>query len=179
MQRPLEIRCHELDLSEGERTLIHDKAHELERFCPDLVGCDVFAEGPGGHHREGGPYGVHVRLNVPDQEIAISRQESAILHDAIAEAFSAARRRLQDYVRERRGSVKHHEPATHGSVVRLLTERDCGFLETDDGREVYFHRNAVLEPGYDHMAVGDRVRFAEEQGDEGPQASSLIVVSHS
>jgi cold shock CspA family protein len=35
---------------------------------------------------------------------------------------------------------------------------------------VYFHRNAVLEPGFDRLEVGIAVQFVEEQGNEGPQA---------
>ena len=42
---------------------------------------------------------------------------------------------------------------------------------------MYFHRNAVLDPpGFEKLTVGARVRFAEEQGFEGPQASTVNLV---
>ena len=41
---------------------------------------------------------------------------------------------------------------------------------------MYFHRNSVLGPGFDDVKLGARVRFAEEQGAQGPQASSVTIV---
>jgi cold shock CspA family protein len=49
---------------------------------------------------------------------------------------------------------------------------EFGFLEAADGHEVYFHKNSVLD-GYDKLAIGTRVVFAEEQGEKGPQASTV------
>jgi cold shock CspA family protein len=43
------------------------------------------------------------------------------------------------------------------------------------GSEIYFHRHSVLSPGFDHLAVGTEVRFAEEEGDRGPQASTVEI----
>ena len=34
--------------------------------------------------------------------------------------------------------MKSHEVPAHGKIVRLLAEKDCGFIETPDGREIYF-----------------------------------------
>ena len=48
-------------------------------------------------------------------------------------------------------------------------------IETSDDREVYFHRNSVLNEDFDKLEVGTRVHFAEEMGEKGPQASSVHV----
>jgi cold shock CspA family protein len=45
-----------------------------------------------------------------------------------------------------------------------------------DGREIYFHRNAVLAGHFDRLRIGSQVRFAEEAGEKGPQASSVRLV---
>jgi cold shock CspA family protein len=74
-----------------------------------------------------------------------------------------------------RGEVKTPAGPPQGRVVRLFPEDGFGFLEAPDGREVYFHRNSVLE-GFDSLEVGSEVRFAEEQGIEGPQASTVSLV---
>jgi cold shock CspA family protein len=58
----------------------------------------------------------------------------------------------------------------------LFSDRGYGFIATPEGREVYFHRNSVLGPGFDDCKLGDHVRFAEEQGALGPQASSVTIV---
>ena len=94
---------------------------------------------------------------------------------ALRDAFSAAGRKLQDYVRRRRGKVKAHEAAPRAYVSRLFPEEDYGFLKTPDGREIYFHKNAVLSPRFDRLEVGIEVLFAEEMGEKGPQATSVRV----
>ena len=54
-----------------------------------------------------------------------------------------------------------------------------GFIQTKDGRELYFHKNSLLNAGFEEVEVGNEVRFVEENGDEGPQASSIRVVGRS
>jgi cold shock CspA family protein len=41
---------------------------------------------------------------------------------------------------------------------------------------IYFHRNSVLNRDLDTLEIGTEVRFAEEMGNEGPQASSVSVI---
>ena len=66
----------------------------------------------------------------------------------------------------------------HGMVERLFPEEGYGFLRTvDDNRQFYFHRNSVLHDDFERLTVGTEVRFAAEEGDDGPQASSVQVVS--
>ena len=60
-----------------------------------------------------------------------------------------------------------------GKVARLFSEAGYGFLTADDGHEVYFHRNSVLADEFDLLETGDEVKFTEEPGEKGPQASSL------
>ena len=54
---------------------------------------------------------------------------------------------------------------------------DFGRIETADGRLIYFHRRSVLGKSFAALAVGDAVRFVEEPGDRGPQASTVHVVT--
>jgi hypothetical protein len=60
------------------------------------------------HHRLGGPFKVRIDLRTPQAEISINKQQAADLPVAIREAFDAARRRLEDHLRELRGDVKSH-----------------------------------------------------------------------
>jgi cold shock CspA family protein len=93
---------------------------------------------------------------------------------ATRDAFRAARRQLEDYVRiHYRKKKRHRVTSLYGKVIRILLDRDGGFLKTPDGREIYFNRRSVLSPGFDALRPGDEVRFTEEQGEDGPQASSL------
>lgn len=173
MQIPLRISAHHIELPASTESLIRKRAAGLERFCPQLVACDIVVEGPGGHHRTGGPHDVRLRLSVPGDELVIDRQGSTDLLAVIHDAFDAATRRLQDHARLRRHQVKHHEELPHGWVVQLFPDDGYGFLATREGREIYFHRNSVLPPGFDQLAIGSQVAFCEEQGHEGPQACTV------
>jgi len=91
----------------------------------------------------------------------------------VRDAFNAARRRLQDRRRRVQGQVKRHDAPPQGRVIRMFPEEGYGFIESADGREIYFHRNAVVNGGFDRLAVGAAVRFAETEGDKGAQASTV------
>lgn len=174
MQAPLRIAAQGYELPASLEALIHERADWLQRFYPSLIGCSVVVEGPGPHHRQGTPVRVQLDLRVPGGEpLLVTRQARADIETTLREAFDAGRRRLEDFARRQRGDVKRHVPRLEAAVARLLPDDDCGFLTGDDGREIYFHRNAVLPPGFDALVPGTRVRFVEEQGVEGPQASTV------
>jgi cold shock CspA family protein len=94
---------------------------------------------------------------------------------AIRDAFNAAGRQLEEHVKRRRSKVKTHELPPHGIISKLCPDEDYGTIETSDGREIYFHRNSVLNADFDKLENGARVHFTEEMGEEGPQASSVHV----
>jgi ribosomal subunit interface protein len=175
MQTPLQIAFHNLECSEAVRGLIEEKVAWLEQFYDRITGCRVVVEEPHRHHRQGNQYLVHIDLTVPGSVIAINREHTASgdLSVAIRDAFDAARRKLEEHVRRLRQEVKSHEPPLHARVSQFFPEEGYGFLTTADGREVYFHRRAVLNGGFDDLQVGVEVAFVEEPGDKGPQASTV------
>ncbi len=175
MQRPLNITARDFTLSEAFDVEIREKVSALDGYFNRITGCDVTVQAPVEHHRKGGPFEVHIRLTVPGRELIANRQTEEGLAAAIREAFDAIRRQLEDYVREHRGDVKVHEEAPQARVSKLFPEQDYGFLETSDGQEIYFHRHSVLHDGFDQIQVGMQVRFVEEQGDQGPQASTVVL----
>jgi cold shock CspA family protein len=109
--------------------------------------------------------------------IVDKRHDDAPEHEyplvAIRAAFDAAVRQIEDAERDLRGQVKAHSSESHGRVARFLAGENCGFIETADGREIYFHRNSVLDGAFDHLSVGSEVRFVEEVGEKGAQASTV------
>ena len=58
-------------------------------------------------------------------------------------------------------------------MSKFMAGDACGFIETADGHEVCFHRNSVLDDAFDRLTVGSEVRFVEELGEKGPQASTV------
>jgi len=176
MQIPLRIVADGLELGQVERERIEAHARKLETFFHRLLGCQVTVSVPN-RWGQGGPvlYRVRIDLAVPGEDLVIERQPAENLLDAIQEAFQVAGRRLQDFIR-RLGPTDSPEARARpgrGRVSRLFPWEGFGFLETPDGREIYFHRNSVLLDGFERLEVGTEVRYAEEEGNEGPQASSV------
>lgn len=114
MQIPLQITFRHLEPSDAIEADIRDKAQKLERFANDITSCRVVVEAPHKHHHKGRIYTVSIDITVPGDEIVASRHpDKQHAHEdayvAIRDAFNAAQRQLEDYVRERRGKVKSHE----------------------------------------------------------------------
>jgi cold shock CspA family protein len=92
----------------------------------------------------------------------------------IRRTFDSAARELQKAVDKQRAEVK--TPATNrlsGVVASLLREKGYGFIRSLEGEEVYFHRNSVLHGQWDAMKPGSGVRYVEELGEKGLQASTV------
>ncbi len=174
MRLPLQLTVRNMSLSEAAEADIREKAARLDSFYDQVMGCRVIVEAPHRHHHKGVLYNVRIDMTVPGSEIVIKREPHEDLYVAIRDAFDAARRQLEDFARRRRGDVKTHEAPSHARVTKLLAE--YGFLETPDGREIYFHRNSVLDGGFDRLKTGAEVRFSEEEGEQGPQASTVAVI---
>jgi ribosomal subunit interface protein len=174
MQVPLEISTRWIDLSPPLEAELRKRAEKLERHYNRITSCRIAVERPtGNHHQEGGPYRVRLDITVPGSEL-VADKSAEELYAAIRDAFQAAERQVEAFSQRQRGDVKTPVLPPEGQVVRIFPEEGFGFIAVPDGREVYFHRNAVLDPpGFEKLEVGARVRFAEEQGFEGPQASTV------
>jgi cold shock CspA family protein/ribosome-associated translation inhibitor RaiA len=177
MRLPIQITYRNMRKSDAVDKFVRAKAAELEKRCSDLMGCRVAVEAPHRHQRLGNLYHVRVYLTVSGGELVAGR-DPALHHAhedvfvAVRDAFRATRRELMDYVRERRGQVKSHEEPSRGRVTKLFPEEGYGFITTRDGRELYFHQNSVIGD-FTRLARGALVRFAEEIGEKGPQASTV------
>jgi len=181
MQQPLEITFRDVPRSEALEANIREKAGKLDQFYEKIMACHVIVERPHGHHHHGQLYHVRIDLTVPGGELVIRRdpKEHHAHEDpyvAVRDAFKAARRKLQDYSRKQRGAIKSHEEPPHGTVSELVPMLDYGRILSSDGREIYFHRNSVVDGDFDLLEEGDQVWYAEQAGTEGPQASSVHIV---
>jgi ribosomal subunit interface protein len=171
-----------MEPSDAVETKIRERAGKLEQYYDQIMSCRVMVEAPHGHHHQGKLYQVRIDLGVPDGELVVSHAHHHKDHAhedvyvAIRDSFDAMKRQLEDYARKRRGKVKHHEPPAGGHVISLQPEEGYGKIGTPDGRVIYFHRNSVLQDGFDKLEVGSEVRFAEEAGEQGPQASSVALI---
>jgi len=179
MQTPVEIAFRHCEASEEMRAEIAAQVRRLEEFSRSITSCKVVVTGPETRHRSGDLFRVTLYIALPEhKDVVVDRsrgdspeREHALV--AIREAFDAAVRQIEDAQHDMQGQVKQHVAESHGRVTKFLAEEDCGFIETPDGREVYFHRNAVLNRAFDRLRVGSEVWFVEEEGKKGAQASTV------
>jgi cold shock CspA family protein len=180
---PVEITWRGVPASAAVEAAIREKVAKLDEFCDDIMTCRVMIESPHRHHHKGKLYHLHVDLTVPGDEIVVRRdpREDATHEDVyvvVRDVFDAAKRQLEDYVRRRRGDVKTHPTRQRATVFRVFPAQDHGFLRTPDGREIYFHRNSLIDADFDHLDPGTEVHYVEEEGRQGPQAASVAVAKH-
>jgi ribosome-associated translation inhibitor RaiA len=119
MQIPVEIAFKGMPESDSLQAAARKHAAELEHFFDRITSCRVVVDASQGRQRKGNLYTARVDLTVPGAEIVASREhrldhghEDAYV--AMRDAFAAARRQLEDYVRRMRGQVKTHASAGGG-----------------------------------------------------------------
>ena len=176
MKIPLQITARDVELSEAMREEIAERAGKLDKVYDAIMRCRVVVEEPKRHPHEGKMYSVHIILTVPGGELVTKRELNKDLYVAMRDGFQAARRQLEEFARAQRGEVKNHTEPPRGLIRALFHEDGYGFLTAPDGYDVYFHENSVVNKDFKKLAVGMEVRFAEEMGEKGPQASSVVVL---
>jgi cold shock CspA family protein/ribosome-associated translation inhibitor RaiA len=182
MKTEPQIIFRNIDPDPETRDRILQHFAELDRICDSITSCRVTIAMPHQHHRSGNHYEVRIDLKAPDREMTASCEapehaEGRELEVTVRDAFDALRRKLENYMHRRRREVKKHDGLPHARIRMVLPHADHGFLETHDGREIYFHRNSVVDGAFDSLRSGMEVAFVEQQGEKGPQASTVRVLS--
>ncbi|HZG73529.1 MAG TPA: cold-shock protein [Chondromyces sp.] len=61
----------------------------------------------------------------------------------------------------------------HGKVKWFNSEKGFGFIEREDGDDVFVHFSAIQGEGYKTLEEGESVTFEIENGQRGPQATNV------
>lgn len=179
MKIPLQITLRDIPHSDALEARIREQAAKLEQFHPRITSCRVTVDQAARHPHKGRQFGVHIEVRAPGHEDVVSTlKHHEDVYVALRDAFGSVRRRLEDVVREARGDVKAHSPTFHGTVARLDTEEGFGFIQSDDGRELYFTRESVVHPPFEHLLEGTEVQFVEAPAGEGVQAKRVSAGKH-
>lgn len=198
MLLPVQVTFRNMKDLDRLEEFVQKEAAKLERFYDRISSCRVMVERPQ-RAASGKLYHVRIDLGVPSGELVVkhtptlhgalqdsktekSRREaeSVLAHKvprrAIHEAFREMGRRLQDYARRQDRMVKNLSKPDRANVKEIFPDQGFGFLETEDNRQIYFNQAGVLNGRFDQLRAGTPVRFAEEMGEEGPQASTVKII---
>lgn len=178
MDSPLEIAFHNTESSDALEARIRDRAEKLHRYFKHINSVHVIVDVPHRSQHNKLSYHVTIEVRVPGKEIVVSRDPGAGDHFdpylAVRDAFDAMDRRLEAFSQTVRGDVKTLDALPQGRIRSLFS--DYGFIETTDGQEIWFHRNAVLNDGFDDLSRDQTVELSIIEGADngmGPQATMV------
>jgi cold shock CspA family protein/ribosome-associated translation inhibitor RaiA len=187
MQVPLEIAFQNVDVQEWAENDIRERVADLERIYDRIVSCRVRVQQRATNRRSSIPPVVHIDIGLPGQnDIVVSQEPERLLqkfqhpdlHNAIHEAFRVAEQRLIS-VKEQQTDRSHEwqpeDIKLVGQVAEIVPARDFGFLLTNTGGLLYFHREALTVGDFDTLEPGDEVFYSESDGDTGPTATNVRI----
>lgn len=179
------ITFRNMDHSDAIEAHIRKRIEELERFHPDIIGCEVVVNAPQKPQHAGREFEISLNVKIRGNDVHASRSigRSTPTEDvnvAIHETFDAARRELQG-VREKETAQEKKRQAPvltgNGEVVRLLADDGFGFIRDDNDEEVYFAQKALGASDWRKLSVGQRVHYRCKEGEQGLYATHVELVS--
>ena len=164
METIVHLTTRGVSLAPEEEQLVQAEVERLRQFYGGLVACTVVVSVVN-RWPDGRPsaYSFRLALEVAGGELAVTRQAKPTFREALEDAFAAAQRELQDYARRQRGDTKHHATGLRGHVRRLLAYEGYWFITADDGRQIYFSRNAVPDGGFDKLRSEEHTSELQSQ----------------
>jgi len=60
-----------------------------------------------------------------------------------------------------------------GTIKKMVKQRGFGFIQGEDGVELFFHKSSLATADFDALSEGQAVTFDVERGAKGPRATNL------
>jgi len=160
--------------SDRDRESTESRLAELARERTDLIDVRITARSTA-HHRHGGQ---EVRIVAEARGAGVvavrTRADAGLALNEALDAFEREVWRMRHRRTEER-SERPTGPPEAGVIDRVFTAKDYGFILTDAGDSVYFHRNAVHGGlDFEKLEEGQRVGLNLEGGVDGIQATVVL-----
>jgi ribosomal subunit interface protein len=137
MQIPVQITVRNMPHSEALDEHIGIKAAKLEQYFSPIISCRVVVEAPHKHHHQGRQFVLRLDIKVPGHEIVVNHEHDEDVYVALRDAFDAAKRRLEDYARIRRGETRMRQAGAGRRRSGPAEARGIAAGQGDDAGEQY------------------------------------------
>lgn len=178
---PFQITFRDFPESDFVWLAAQKRIERLEHFFSRIIRCEVVISCPHRHRHADRLYHVQVHVVLPGDIVVVNRnhpqdESHRDVYVAIRDSFNAAERILEDKVRKIRRMVKiHNQNYQQGLVSKIFHNDGYGFLNTNDGREIYFGENCLTNEKFDRLKIGQKVKFLVDSGLNGPQVTTMAV----
>jgi cold shock CspA family protein/ribosome-associated translation inhibitor RaiA len=184
MQVTPQVTYHDVPYTAWLEKYVGERLKKLDRYAGGITSCHVKLSREQSSRHKGNRYSCMVEVRVPPQHDLAAKKQLDIrnmniqLPALIRQAFGALEQQLKKTASRRRGKEKaHHDGGPHGLVEKVFARQGYGFIRViGNDQQYYFHRNSVLHGAFRDLSVGTEVRFTAEDGEKGPQASSVQII---
>jgi ribosomal subunit interface protein len=167
----IEIQTQHVEMQPEWRTLIEERLARLAERYPKLIRVHVtLKHGP--HHAHGAEE-VDIVATYPRATLRAGKREEG-MRDAVHAALEALERQLAEHRDEQQRFGTGFGARASGTIERLFADRGYGFIQSEAGEEVYFHRNALRELDFATLELGLPVSIEVEQGSHGLHATRVF-----
>jgi CspA family cold shock protein len=75
-----------------------------------------------------------------------------------------------------KSSIRKEVKGMKGKIKKIMRERGFGFITEEGGREIFFHRSALVGTDFDALQGGTSVEFDAEKGPKGLRAVNIHLI---
>ncbi len=171
----LEIESRNVGMTPRWKSEIESRMADLQRRHEYLIHGRVTLTKNLHHQKLANVAEALIVVTLPGRQTITARKDDKTFEEAIRTAFNAIAIELRKY-REKRGRTEIRtspSPPFRGVVCKLFPKEGYGFILKEGGGEVYFHKHALQGLTFDELDDGADVAFNIEEGEKGPQASTV------
>lgn len=171
----LEVESRNIEMAPRWKIEIETRMADLHQRHDDLIHGRVTLTKNLHHKKLANVAEALIVVTLPGRHTMTARKEDKTFEEAIRTAFDAIAIELRKH-REKRGRTEVRTspiPPMRGVICKLFPIEGYGFILKEGGGEVYFHQHALKGLTFGELDNGTDVAFNMEEGDKGPQATTV------
>jgi ribosomal subunit interface protein len=146
------------------------------RFYHKIIHCNVIIHQEHCTEEKELLHCVSIVTEIPKHTLIAKDNTHTNLYTAIANAFDAIKKQLEEINTQRHEHHAHDQPLLRG-VIKTISHPDLyGIIENNDGDSLYFSDKSVKKNGFCSLKIGQEVRFTQCSTPQGEQARKVKAI---